>query len=400
MKSLLWLIILFIVAVAVVLGANYYNGDVYIVVEQTLMRINLHLFVCLIILTVVLLYLLLRIVMGFVHLPSQWQHWRVNHKRHQVETALNNAGLAYFEGKYQLAQREAERVLRNKQGHNSRALALLLAAHSADQMNDLTKRDGYLQEMAKLPEKQQLSRYLLLAQSALVQGKAVDAKNALDAAMKISPNLTQVAKMQLRYDWDQRDPHGVLQQVDKLSRADALSDSEQTLYRYWAYQQLLAMANDPTELKNSLKLIPVDDRETTLCVDIVKKYLQLGMYPQALKWVKKNYPSSFNPALLPLFNQANQYSSTTEQQRSTEVAEKWLEYRSQDPALLLLLGELSYEQQLWGKARSYLEASLKITNNNVARLLLAKVLEQSNLPQAAQQQRDQVLASISGNDEF
>lgn len=400
MRSLLWLIVLFIVAVAIVLTGTHYNGNVFIVVEQTQIRINLHLFVGLVILLVVLLYVLLRIVMGFVHLPGQWTRWRVNHQRHQVETALNHAGLAFFEGRFQFAEREAERVLGNKQGLNSRALALMIAAHSADQIDELAKRDRYLNEIAQLPEKQQLSRYLLLARSALAKHDHVGAKNALEAASKISPNLTQVAKLRLRYEWENGNPQGVLQQVDKLSRADALSESELQSYRHWAYQQLLTRAHDPSELKMSLKAIPADEREGDLCVDIVKKYLQLGMYAQALKYVKKYYPVSFNPDLLPLFSEANQYSSVKDQQKSIEIAEKWLQQRPQDPALQMLLGQLSYDQQLWGKAKSYLEASLQISNNNVARLLLAKVLEHSGQTAAAQQQREQVLATISNEDEF
>lgn len=400
MRSLLWLIVLFIVAVVIVLTGTHYNGNVFIVVEQTQIRINLHLFVGLVILLVVLLYVLLRIVMGLVHLPGQWTRWRVNHQRHQVETALNHAGLAFFEGRFQFAEREAERVLGNKQGHNSRALALMIAAHSADQIDELAKRDRYLNEIAQLPEKQQLSRYLLLARSALAKHDNVGAKNALEAASKISPNLTQVAKLRLRYEWENGNPQGVLQQVDKLSRADALSESELQSYRHWAYQQLLTRAHDPSELKLSLKAIPADEREGDLCVDIVKKYLQLGMYAQALKYVKKYYPVSFNPDLLPLFSEANQYSSVKDQQKSIEIAEKWLQQRPQDPALQMLLGQLSYDQQLWGKAKSYLEASLQISNNNVARLLLAKVLEQSGQTAAAQQQREQVLATISNEDEF
>lgn len=400
MRSLLWLIVLFIVAVVIVLTGTHYNGNVFIVVEQTQIRINLHLFVGLVILLVVLLYVLLRIVMGLVHLPGQWTRWRVNHQRHQVETALNHAGLAFFEGRFQFAEREAERVLGNKQGHNSRALALMIAAHSADQIDELAKRDRYLNEIAQLPEKQQLSRYLLLARSALAKHDNVGAKNALEAASKISPNLTQVAKLRLRYEWENGNPQGVLQQVDKLSRADALSESELQSYRHWAYQQLLTRAHDPSELKMSLKAIPADECEGDLCVDIVKKYLQLGMYAQALKYVKKYYPVSFNPDLLPLFSEANQYSSVKDQQKSIEIAEKWLQQRPQDPALQMLLGQLSYDQQLWGKAKSYLEASLQISNNNVARLLLAKVLEHSGQTAAAQQQREQVLATISNEDEF
>ena len=41
-------------------------------------------------------------------------------------------------------------------------------------------------------------------------------------------------------------------------------------------------------------------------------------------------------------------------------AERWLKHHSRNAVLLLTLGRLSIRSQLWGKARSYLEASLGI----------------------------------------
>ena len=47
-----------------------------------------------------------------------------------------------------------------------------------------------------------------------------------------------------------------------------------------------------------------------------------------------------------------------------------------DGALLLTLGRLCRQQQLWGKARSYLEASLAITPSRAAHIELAQLLDQ------------------------
>ena len=41
-------------------------------------------------------------------------------------------------------------------------------------------------------------------------------------------------------------------------------------------------------------------------------------------------------------------------------AEAFLRERPEDPDLLLTVGRLSFRNQLWGKARSYLETSLSI----------------------------------------
>ena len=58
--------------------------------------------------------------------------------------------------------------------------------------------------------------------------------------------------------------------------------------------------------------------------------------------------------LLVMFGNIN----VDEPSRQLTVAEKWLKYKSNNPALLLMLGRLSLKARLWGKARSYLESSL------------------------------------------
>jgi len=42
------------------------------------------------------------------------------------------------------------------------------------------------------------------------------------------------------------------------------------------------------------------------------------------------------------------------------MAENWLKERPNNPQLMLALGRLSLRNELWGKAREYLEASLRL----------------------------------------
>jgi HemY protein len=57
-------------------------------------------------------------------------------------------------------------------------------------------------------------------------------------------------------------------------------------------------------------------------------------------------------------------------------AEKWLEKHPEDARLLLALGRLCREQQLWGKAQSYFEASLAIQSSQDAHVELATLFAQ------------------------
>ena len=66
-----------------------------------------------------------------------------------------------------------------------------------------------------------------------------------------------------------------------------------------------------------------------------------------------------------------------------ERAETWLEQHPRDAVLLLTLGRLCARQGLWGKARSYLEASLSIEPTHSAHLELGRLLEREGKPAEA-----------------
>ena len=57
-----------------------------------------------------------------------------------------------------------------------------------------------------------------------------------------------------------------------------------------------------------------------------------------------------------------------------EQAERWLAAHTQDATLLRVLGTLCQRQQLWGKAQTYLEASLALDNSWRTQLALGELL--------------------------
>jgi HemY protein len=61
--------------------------------------------------------------------------------------------------------------------------------------------------------------------------------------------------------------------------------------------------------------------------------------------------------------------------RHLSHAEAWLVNRGNDPLLLLAVARLSMRNELWGKARSYLETSLSIKPSAEAYQLYGRLLE-------------------------
>ena len=190
MKAVVWIVVLFAAAVGIVLTSGVYTGNVYIVVGQVMMRVNLHAFVLGLVLFVVALYFLIKFIVGLMNIPTRMQRFGTARKGRQAAVALNSAGLAFFEGRFEKAEQEASKVLENKEAGDNRNLALMLGAHAADQMENFELRDHYLKDIEKLPNKQQLSRYLLLAESALGRRDyptALETKNATTLLCPASP---------------------------------------------------------------------------------------------------------------------------------------------------------------------------------------------------------------------
>ena len=73
----------------------------------------------------------------------------------------------------------------------------------------------------------------------------------------------------------------------------------------------------------------------------------------------------------------------TEATRQIERAETWLKNNPRDAVLLLVLGKLCAQQELWGKAQSYLEASISVEPTYSAHLALAQLHERLGNPDAA-----------------
>lgn len=397
MKGLIWIIVLFLIAVGAAIGLHSYSGNVYIAVEQTLIRLNLHLFLIGLLISVCALYFLVKIFFGMIATPSKVSSFGHNRKTRKALEALHSAGVAYFESRYPKAEQDAAKVLDNKfAGDENRILALMIAAESADKNGNYAARDKYLDDIAThLPAKSQLPRHLLLAESALSRHDYETANEHLQAAEKLDSHLMQLVRLQLHYALAQNDALNILDKTDKLQKANAINEAEAINYRTKAYQDLVRGAQTASSLKTAIKRIPDAQKSGALCVPIAEQYEQLGLYGDAVAWVNSYYPHTHHAGLLKPFVRSVRYLSDAEQRKAIDTADSWLKTQPNDAQLLLNLGEMAYNKQLWGKAQSYLEASISVKPTMQARLALAKVFDEVNAPQLAAEQRQLVLNEVS-----
>jgi HemY protein len=101
-----------------------------------------------------------------------------------------------------------------------------------------------------------------------------------------------------------------------------------------------------------------------------RSFLQLGGDREAAEIIVASLEREWDSELVDLYGECRLGDAT----RQLEQAERWLVIHSQDAALLRVLGTLCQRQQLWGKAQTYLEASLALDNSWRTQLALGEML--------------------------
>ena len=107
--------------------------------------------------------------------------------------------------------------------------------------------------------------------------------------------------------------------------------------------------------------------------------MQLGDGRAAQLAIENALAAAWEPELVLLYGECRDDGAIPRIER----AEGWLKDRPRDAELLLTLGRLCAQRELWGKARSYLEASLALHPVRDAHIALARLCDRIGLAEEA-----------------
>lgn len=99
---------------------------------------------------------------------------------------------------------------------------------------------------------------------------------------------------------------------------------------------------------------------------------RLGAEAQAEEVLRSALKREYNSHLARLYGLVR----GTDPLKQLQAAEGWLKHHPADPSLLLSLGRICLQGRLWGKARDYLESSLRMERNPETCAELARLLGQ------------------------
>jgi HemY protein len=388
MRSLFWLLVVFGAAVALVLLARVDSGYVLFFYAPWRVEMSMVFFAMAAAASFLLLYLAFRLLGNALSLPATVRAWRARRRRERAHTALAAALQAYYEGRYARAEKEAGIAF---DSGPTPGVAALLAARAAHQMRDFERRDRWLERADGSGEALQAARLVSRAELALEDRDFAAARDALRNLHGAGPKHVATTRLLLRAErgagaWDE-----VLRLASQLSKRDAISPALAEEYKVQATVELLARAaDDAGAFERRWRGIAAADRaQPRIAAAGARHATALGKAAMAREIIESALAAEWAPQLVSLYGNlpegVDQEAKILEARARIERAERWLLERSRDAQLLAALGRLCAQAELWGKARSFLEASLSFEESRGARIELARLAER--LGQADEAQR-------------
>jgi HemY protein len=387
MRWLLWLLLASAAAVAVALLARVDSGYVLFFYPPWRVEMSMVFFAVAALAGLVVSYFVFRLLAGALALPTTVRAWRTRRRRERSHAALAAALQAYYEGRYARAEKEAGIAFDNGPAPG---VAALLAARAAHQMRDFERRDRWLERADGSGEALQAARLVSRAELALEDRDFAAARDALRNLHGAGPKHVATTRLLLRAErgagaWDE-----VLRLASQLSKRDAISPALAEEYKVQATVELLGRtADDVGAFERRWRGIAAADRvQPRIAAAGARHSTALGKVALAREIIENALAAEWVPNLVSLYGDVPvgiKEERVAEARARIERAERWLLERNRDAQLLATLGRLCAHAELWGKARSFLEASLSFEESRAARVELARLAER--LGQADEAQR-------------
>jgi len=375
MRALLWLLAVFAAAAVLAVGARLDQGYVQFAWSHWRVEMSLLMFGVLALAAFAALYALLRLALHTVALPSYVREFRQRRQRDRGQAALADALQAWLEGRYVRAEKEAARAW---EAGAAPGLAAIIAARAAHELGAPERRVQWL-ERAQAAGKHGAS-LLSRAVMALQDRDYATARDALRSLQDSGARHIATLRLLMRAERGMRNWEEVLRLTAQLAKRDAIAPGLAEDYRNQAHVELLAQAAaERGRFEERWRRIPAREQANPRLAAVAARHARaLGLAALAREAVEKGLAADWDATLVALYGELPRMEPAervAEARTRIERAERWLQEHPQDPQLLGALGRLCAQAELWGKAQSYLEASLAFEQSRAMHIELARLHE-------------------------
>jgi len=233
----------------------------------------------------------------------------------------------------------------------------LQAARAAHLQGKDERRDEWLRmAFQKTPE---AANAVLLTQAEfqLDRGQFEQALATLRRLEEDSKDHVQALALMGRVYYKLKDWESLGELLPRLGKNTQIRPEVLEKWTLRVHRETLDRAADAEVLDNTWKSVP---RRLKGDVTLLEAYfgglMRVGLHDRAEKELAAALKSDWRPELVRLFGLVEATDTT----KQLKKAENWLRNRGEDPDLLLAAARLCVRNELWGKARSYLETVISL----------------------------------------
>ena len=375
LKYLIWFIIICLIAVGGMYLFSLADGHLILFLHSTSYTVSLRWLIAVAILLIALIYLLYLLISLVVEAIKKSRNFYRHRKEIHVTQDINAAIIAFFEGRYQRTLSLVEELLKNHALGKLGTAVLILGAESAHRLQQFDRRDEYLSNIYDKSQPDLLWTNLIWAEGALKENDYKKFLYYADQAARKDSKLTALARLRLAYGIQVEDPETLLSALEQLEKNHAISQVSYKKYLNLAYRLRLKGIANSEKLDAFIKSLPESVmQDKKMVVEISERYLSLQNDEALANWILQVYPKGKNSALLKLLVQSFPKLGEKQQKKTLRTLESWLKENSDDTDLLEVLGILTFNAQLWGKARFYLEKEVALSPRLNSLVLLSRLL--------------------------
>lgn len=305
--------------------------------------------------------------------------WSRRNRSRRVQVAIEKGQMDLEEGRWASAQRHLQRAA---EAEPQPLLYYLGAARAASEQGHYEDSDSLLERALERQPQAELAIALNHAQLQLDRGDSDGALNTLQAMQERHPHNPQVLRQLQRLYRQRGDWPELVRLMPELRKDNVLPAQELAELEKRAWSENLSLAayrgaeneSGPAGLPALehawQQLSSAQRQEPALILAYAEQLRRHGADVQAEEVLRSAMKRDYNSHLARLYGLVR----GSDPARQLQTAEGWLKQHPEDPGLLLTLGRLCLQSSLWGKARDYLEGSLRLERNPEACAELARLL--------------------------
>lgn len=375
MKTLIWIVGIVALAVAVTLAARYNTGYLLLVLPPYRVEFSLNFLIVLAVAGFAGGYALVRFVAATVQLPGEVSKYRLARRRQKAQATLTEALNEYFAGRYSRAEQAAAAAL--ELGEHP-GLAAVLAARAAHELRAYERRDAFLARAAAAASGDEVVRIVTTAELLLDERRH---QEALALLKQLPRRHTAALRLELKAQQQARNWEQVIELAEALRKRNVFDATQAgEVRRHALVENLKRKALDTGALEQAWSRVGAPERrERRVAAVAAQCFIALGGCERAHGIIEEALEAEWDSDLVALYAECEGGDVV----RRIERAEGWLKQHPNDAALLLTLGRLCADRALWGKAQSYLDASLAIEPTHTAHLAAARLHERLGNADAA-----------------